>query len=132
MWPSLSGYDKYANKQVEYANTEFGKLQQQILADKKIKNVVLLGSSPYDENVKLEGVETLHGKNETIKRIIEMQAEVAQKRGWGFVNFNTVMCELNKEIQQSDSTATYHIRAYYIRHIRNHSFRRNKPDKLAF
>ena len=22
------GYDKYANKQVEYANTEFGKLQQ--------------------------------------------------------------------------------------------------------
>ena len=52
------GYDKYANKQVEYANTEFGKLQKQILADKKIKNVVLLGSSPYDENVKLEGVET--------------------------------------------------------------------------
>lgn len=37
------GYDKYANKQVEYANTEFGKLQQQILADKKIKNVVLFG-----------------------------------------------------------------------------------------
>ena len=36
-----------------------------------------------------------------------MQAEVAQKRGWGFVNFNTVMCELNKEIQQSDSTATF-------------------------
>lgn len=36
-----------------------------------------------------------------------MQAEVAQKRGWGFVNFNTVMCGLNKQIQLSDSTATF-------------------------
>lgn len=101
------GYDKYANQQVEYAHTEFEKLQRQILADKKIKSVVLLGSPPYDENVKLKGVEALHGKNETIKRIIEMQAEVAQKRGWGFVNFNTVMCGLNKQIQLSDSTATF-------------------------
>ena len=57
--------------------------------------------------MKLKGVEELHGKNETIKRIIEMQAEVAQKRGWGFVNFNTVMCGLNKQIQLSDSTATF-------------------------
>ena len=57
--------------------------------------------------MKLKGVEVLHGKNETIKRIIEMQAEVAQKRGWGFVNFNTVMCGLNKQIQLSDSTATF-------------------------
>lgn len=57
--------------------------------------------------MKLKGVEALHGKNETIKRIIEMQAEVAQKRGWGFVNFNTVMCGLNKQIQLSDSTATF-------------------------
>ena len=81
--------------------------KRQILADKKIKSVVLLGSPPYDENVKLKGVEALHGKNETIKRIIEMQAEVAQKRGWGFVNFNTVMCGLNKQIQLSDSTATF-------------------------
>ena len=101
------GYDKYANQQVEYAHTELEKLQRQILADKKIKSVVLLGSPPYDENVKLKGVEALHGKNETIKRIIEMQAEVAQKRGWGFVNFNTVMCGLNKQIQLSDSTATF-------------------------
>ena len=49
------GYDKYANQQVEYAHTEFEKLQRQILADKKIKSVVLLGSPPYDENVKLKG-----------------------------------------------------------------------------
>ena len=55
------GYDKYANQQVEYAHTEFEKLQRQILADKKIKSVVLLGSPPYDENVKLKGVEALHG-----------------------------------------------------------------------
>lgn len=100
-------YEKYSIQQVERARSDFKTLEQQILADKTIKNVVLLGSPPYDENVKLEGVETLHGKNEAIKRIIDMQTEVARNRDWGFVNFNPVICELNKQIQVSDSSATF-------------------------
>lgn len=36
------GYDKYANQQVEYAHTEFEKLQRQILADKNKSVVTVL------------------------------------------------------------------------------------------
>lgn len=99
--------EKYAAKQVERTRSDFESLQQQILADKTIKNVVLLGSPPYDENVKLEGVEPLCGKNETIKKIIGMQTEVARKNKWGFVDFNSVICDINDRIQKSDSTATF-------------------------
>lgn len=100
-------YEKYSMQQVERARSDFKTLEQQIIADKTIKNVVLLGSPPYDENAKLEGVETLHGKNETIQRIIDMQTEVARNRNWGFVNFNPVICELNKQIQASDPSTTF-------------------------
>lgn len=102
-----SGSKEYAAKQLHSARSAFETLQQKILAEKTIRSVVLLGSPPYDENVKLEGVEVLHGKNETIKRIIDMQSEVANNRGWGLVNFNPLMCELNKRVQHSDSTATF-------------------------
>lgn len=102
-----SGHEEYATKQVNHARSDFETLQQQILAERTIKNVVLLGSPPYDENAKLEGVEVLRGKNETIQRIIAMQAEVAAHRNWGFVNFNPVLCELNRQVQASDSTATF-------------------------
>lgn len=100
-------YKEYSKQQVERTRLDFETLQQQILADKRIKNVVLLGTSPYDENVKLEGVEALHGKNETIKGIIEMQADVARSRKWGFVNFNPFIGELNQQVQRSDSSATF-------------------------
>ena len=99
--------EKYAIQQIERTSSDFEILQKHILADKTIRNVVLLGSPPYDEYVKLQDVEALHSKNETIRKIIEIQAEVARKHKWGFVNFNPVICDLNKRIQTSDSTATF-------------------------
>lgn len=99
--------EKYAIQQIERTSSDFEILQKHILADKTIRNVVLLGSPPYDEYVKLQDVEALHSKNETIQRIIEIQAEVARNHKWGFVNFNPVICDLNRRIQVSDSTATF-------------------------
>ena len=68
--------------------------------------IVMVGTSPYDETVKLKDNTPFRKKNETIKRIVAYQKEAATRNGWDFVDWNAPMVALNQQFQQDDSTFT--------------------------
>lgn len=108
-----SGYFEYnGDKPKEFGEQKYQESCKNYLQmEKRFKELpntrmVMVGTSPYDETVKMKGNTSLRGKNETIKRIIEFQKESALKNGWEFVDFNAPMVALNQQRQQTDSTFT--------------------------
>ena len=108
-----SGYYEYNGDNAK----EFGeqKYQESIKnfqqMEKRFKDlpdtrIVMLGTSPYDETVKIKDNTVFKKKNETIKRIVEYQKESATKNGWEFTDLNAPMVALNQQLQQKDSTLT--------------------------
>ena len=108
-----SGYYEYNSSNAkefgEQKFQEFVKNYQQL--EKRLKDlphtrIIMVGTSPYDETVKIKDNIPFKTKNETIKRIIEYQKESAIQNGWEFVDWNAPMVALNQRFQQSDSTFT--------------------------
>lgn len=67
--------------------------------------IVMLGTSPYDEDAVIEG-NNFHGKNATIRRIVDYQMKTADENGWEHLDFNAPMTELNRKGQATDSSFT--------------------------
>lgn len=67
--------------------------------------VVMVGTSPYDEGAQIEG-NNFHGKNATIKRIIEYQMNSAKQNGWEHIDLNEPMMELNRQGQAKNPAFT--------------------------
>lgn len=108
-----SGYFEYnGNKSKEFGEQKYQESCKNYLQmEKRFKElpnirIVMVGTSPYDETVKMKDNISLKGKNETIKRIIDFQKESAVRNGWEFVDFSDPMVSLNQQHQQTDSTFT--------------------------
>lgn len=68
--------------------------------------IIMAGTSPYDETVKLKDNIPFKGKNSTIRRIIDHQRQTAADNGWEFTDWNGPMTALNRKGQEKDSTFT--------------------------
>jgi lysophospholipase L1-like esterase len=68
--------------------------------------VVLMGSSPYDEEAELPKNKALRGKNAVMERVIAFQKASAEANGWEFIDFNAPMTVLNRAGQKNDPVFT--------------------------
>jgi len=78
---------------------------EKILKDASIAKVALVGGSPYDETAKIKS-DVFPTKNNAMLKIVDYQEEAAAKNGWGFVDFNRPMTEINLREQAKDSSFT--------------------------
>ncbi|GAB6009575.1 SGNH/GDSL hydrolase family protein [Dysgonomonas reticulitermitis] len=69
-------------------------------------NIVLMGSSPYDETAIIEGSTAFRNKNKAMQRVVDFQRESAKTNGWQFFDLNQPMTTINQQFQQKDPTFT--------------------------
>lgn len=108
-----TGYDVYMKDNAKELSEEriakslesYREIEERLLAKNKITKV-LIGGSPYDETSRFNHF-ILHGKNDAILKIIDVQRASAKKNDWGFVDFNQPMRELSLKEQEKDSTFTF-------------------------
>lgn len=74
-----------------------------MLMDSFDGKVVLLGGSPYDETSRMNDF-IFPGKNDVLLKINDFQREAARDNGWGFIDLNRPMLEINQRQQNVDST----------------------------
>jgi lysophospholipase L1-like esterase len=108
-----SGYFEYnSDKSKEFGEEKYQtcynnfKLIEKRLLELPNTKIVLMGSSPYDENVKMKDNTPLKGKNSVMQRIVEFQRKSALEHNWGFLDLNQPMTAINLKFQQKDSTFT--------------------------
>lgn len=68
--------------------------------------IILMGSSPYDENAVIEGNNPFKNKNKAMLRIVDFQRESSKNNNWEFLDLNQPMTEINTNFQQVDPTFT--------------------------
>lgn len=68
--------------------------------------MVMVGTSPYDETAQIKDNTCFKTKNETIKRLVEVQKEAAARNHWEFTDLNAPMVALNQQFQQKDPAFT--------------------------
>lgn len=92
----------FANHRVDFARNNYEKIEKHLLNHPEAR-VIQIGTSPYDQNSKIKNTWLWKGKNDVIKRIIDLQRSSAKRNGWEFFDFNEPMVALNTLIQQRDS-----------------------------
>ncbi|MDR2036953.1 MAG: SGNH/GDSL hydrolase family protein, partial [Bacteroidales bacterium] len=92
--------EEHARQKIERSYNCYKNIERKLLDDKRMTKV-LIGGSPYDETSKIEN-QVFPKKNDAILKIVDFQEEAAQKNGWGFVDFNRPMLEINRREQQKD------------------------------
>ena len=83
---SVSNFDKMAARFKELHGTR----------------LVMVGTSPYDETVQMKDNTPFRTKNETIKRLVAYQKQVAAENGWEFTDWNEPMVAINQREQAKD------------------------------
>lgn len=90
--------DEFASRQLQRVDSAFRKMQGIMMAHKDTK-VILIGGTPYDATWKNDNNKPFPGKNETIRKIVEMQKTAARQHNWAFVDFFNPVLDINKEQQ---------------------------------
>ena len=93
-----------AKRQVQKSFDSYQNIEKKLQNDKGATKV-LIGGSPYDETSKIEN-QVFPTKNEALLKINDFQYAAAEKNGWGFVDFNRPMTEINQREQKKDSLFT--------------------------
>ncbi|GAB2686309.1 SGNH/GDSL hydrolase family protein [Mucilaginibacter koreensis] len=96
--------DAVYNEKIETAYYSFQNIERKLLAYQNA-NIIMIGSSPYDETSKIK-TRALTGKNEAMLKIAAFQQQAAKAHHWSFVDFNQPMLTVNKAQQQTDSLFT--------------------------
>lgn len=68
--------------------------------------IVLLGSSPYDEDAVIADNTSLKNKNTAMLQIVDFQRESAKENGWEFFDFNENMTTISRRVQKEDPSFT--------------------------
>ena len=101
-------YDFYKENAQEIAERQIKKsFESYKVIEKRMKEAanltkVIIGGSPYDETSKIEN-QVFPTKNTALLKVGDFQRASAEKNGWGFVDFNRPMLEINQREQQKDS-----------------------------
>jgi lysophospholipase L1-like esterase len=97
--------EKFADKKVSESNENY-KLIEKRLESLPDTRIVMIGTSPYDQTVKMKDNTAFRKKNDAICRIIDFQKQSAINHKWEFLDFNAPMVAINAEKQKTDSTFT--------------------------
>lgn len=95
-----------SRRKVDTALETFGRIEAVLKALPEDREIVMIGGSPYDETSRFND-NVLPGKNAAICKIIDAQKTVAERNGWGFVDFNAPLVEVSLREQEKDSTYTF-------------------------
>lgn len=99
------GAEAFADSKVNASYEWFKKMESRY---KEVKNtkMIIMGGTPYDENVKIEGNVPFKNKNKAMRRIVDFQRSAAGDNGWEFLDLNVPMTEINESIQMSNPAFT--------------------------
>jgi len=93
-----------AKRQIQKSFDSYQNIEKMLQDDKGVTKV-LIGGSPYDETSKIEN-KVFPTKNQALLKVNDFQRASAKKNGWGFVDFNRPMLEINQREQKKDSLFT--------------------------
>ncbi len=98
------GAEDYADRKVKESHDWFAKIEERY---KKLPNtnIVLMGSSPYDETAAIEN-NPFRNKNKAMLRIVDFQRKSAQENGWQFIDLNDPMTRINEQMQKTTPSFT--------------------------
>lgn len=98
-------FEKFADSKVKESYEGYKEMEDRYkgLVDTRI---VLLGSSPYDEDVVIPDNTSLKNKNKAMLRIVDFQKQSAEENKWEFFDFNESMTAINKRVQKEDPAFT--------------------------
>jgi lysophospholipase L1-like esterase len=99
-----SAADSVYGQKIATSYASFQQILKKLHTRPGIKKI-LIGSSPYDETSKIKA-RPLTGKNAAILKIEAFMRDAAAKNGWGFIDFNKPMIDVNAQQQQRDSLFT--------------------------
>lgn len=97
--------EKFADTKVQESYEAFKQMEARFKGLSGTK-IVLLGSSPYDEEVRIAENTPFKNKNKAMLRIVDFQKQAAQANKWEFFDFNESMTALNRKFQQRDPSFT--------------------------
>ncbi len=97
--------EKFADEKVKESYEGYKQMEERYkgLIDTKI---VLLGSSPYDEDAVIPDNTSLKNKNKAMLRVVDFQRESAKANGWEFFDFNETMTAISKRVQKENPSFT--------------------------
>jgi lysophospholipase L1-like esterase len=87
---------------VRIAMQRYQVLDKMLKQHPEFRKVFILGS-PYDETTKSNKQNYFPGKGKAFEALIDFQETVAKKNGWGYVDFDHPMLEINRLGQLKDS-----------------------------
>ena len=101
---SVSNFDKMAARFKELHGTRLVMVGTSPARFKELHGtrLVMVGTSPYDETVQMKDNTPFRTKNETIKRLVAYQKQVAAENGWEFTDWNEPMVAINQREQAKD------------------------------
>lgn len=99
-----SGAEDFAYRRVKESREWFSKIEERY---KKLPNtnIILMGSSPYDETAKISN-NPFKNKNKAMLSIIDFQRKSAQENRWQFIDLNEPMTSINEQMQKSNPSFT--------------------------
>jgi len=111
------GWEDYAKSRLEECKKNYSILEQK-LKGMYGTNIVMMGSTPYDEGAHFEKPENvgkgmsfdrepIPHKNDVIKQIGQMQKESARTNGWDWLDINEPIVEAAARLQAKDPAFTF-------------------------
>src|SRR5690606_5866304 len=97
--------EKFADEKVEESHNGYKQMEERYKGLVGTR-IVLLGSSPYDEDVVIPDNKPLKNKNKAMQRIVDFQRASATANKWEFLDFNEPMTAISKRVQQGDPSFT--------------------------
>ena len=91
-----------AEQQIKKSFESYQEIENR-LQDAEGVDIVILGSSPYDETSEMNDF-IFPEKNDALLQINDFQRASAKKNDWGFVDFNRPMVEINQHEQKKAPT----------------------------
>jgi hypothetical protein len=89
-------------KAIDTAEARYAVLDKKLKQHPEIKKIFILGS-PYDATTKSNKKNYYPGKVDAFQKLIDFQAATAKQNGWGIVDFDHPMLEINKREQAKDT-----------------------------
>ncbi|PRD49344.1 SGNH/GDSL hydrolase family protein [Sphingobacterium haloxyli] len=97
--------EKFADEKVKESHNGYKQMEERYKGLVGTR-IVLLGSSPYDEDVVIPDNTSLKNKNKAMLRIVDFQRASATANKWEFLDFNEPMTAISKRVQQEDPSFT--------------------------
>ncbi len=100
--------NRYKQREIEKRFSSYQQGYQKILnaLKKRVSQIELLSVTPYEQTAYLDTTESIYHPNQELKKYSEFTSELALDNDYAFLNFFDSLIEINKKMQETDSTFT--------------------------